>query len=338
LKHLLGYWPLPVGLIIGSVIIIFIVTISPTNPDAAKIAFVLQKDETARSVAQRLKQEKFIDNPTKFIVLAKLLNYERSLKKGKFFLPQEIDELTALRILVKGGQASALVTIPEGKTLEQTAEILQEYQICSKTEFLASAQNPSLLATLGIKAKSAEGYLFPDSYEFEIFTNPKDVLTRLINQFFFVFNSLLSDDSVGDAKNRDKTKGILKDHEIVILASIIEAEAQLNKERPIIASVFLNRLKRRLPLQSCATIEYILKERKPILTIQDLKINSPYNTYLHRGLPPGPICSSGRSSLKAAMFPGKTDYLFFVSRGDGSHQFSKTSRDHFRASRRHQTR
>ena len=339
LKVIANYWSLPAGFLMATILMLVITPIfkTPTKVSDSSI-FILTKNENARSVAYRLIEAKIIDNPTKFVLLAKLLNYERKLKQGRYNLKQGIDELSALKILVKGEQTNTMVTIPEGKTLVQTAEILEKYGICLKNEFLESAHSENFLKSIGIKAKSAEGYLFPDSYEFEIFSDSRMVLNRMVKQFFSVFNSLLPADSLSYSDNRTKNKNLLSHQETVILASIVEAEGKLDAERPIVASVFINRLKRRLPLQSCATIEYILKERKPKLSIQDLNIDSPYNTYLHLGLPPGPICSPGRSSLKAVLYPVKTDYLFFVSKGDGSHHFSKTNREHQAAIRSYRNR
>lgn len=299
-----------------------------TNPLAANIVFILNKNETAHSAAVRLKEAGIIDNPTKFVLLARLFNFEHKLKKGKYNLPPASDEYSVLRILNQGGKASALVTIPEGKTLEQIAEILAEHDICSKRDFLAQAEDKTFLAQLDIPGNTAEGYLFPDSYEFEIQSEPEEILLRMTKRFFEIYNSLLANSESPITNNHTA-------RDIVILASIVEGEAQLATERPIIASVFLNRLKRRLPLQSCATIEYLLKERKPRLSLHDLSIESPYNTYRHPGSPPGPICNPGRNSLSAVLAPAKTDYLFFVSRGDGSHQFSKTGREHQAAIRRY---
>ncbi len=333
MKILLRYWSLPVGFL-GATILFFVATLifKPSEPRDRAIEFVLMQNETARTIAFRLKKDGIIDNPTKFILLAKLFNYERKLKKGKYNLSKGMDEFSTLRILSKSRQAGILVTIPEGKTLEQIAEILEKQNICSKKDFLIQATDKTFLLSAGINAKSAEGYLFPDSYEFEIQSDPKTILTRMIKHFFSIYDSLS-----GELKDNQLSRiAGFSDHEIVTLASIVETEAQLNSERPIIASVFLNRMKRRLPLQSCATVAYILKKRKPRLSLQDLSIMSPYNTYLHFGLPPGPICNPGRNSLRAVLFPAKTDYLYFVSRGDGSHQFSKTSKEHQAAIKRYQ--
>jgi UPF0755 protein len=338
LKILVSYWSLPAGLLIGAILMLTLISVfPPAQTNIKRVEFILNKNETAHSAALRLKEAGIIDNPTKFVLLAKLLNYERKLKKGKYNFTSAMDEFSALRILRRGEQTNAMVTIPEGKTLEQVAEILAEHDICSKKEFLTQAQDKTLMVQMGITGRNAEGYLFPDSYEFEIQSEPKEILMRMVKRFFEIYNSLRTEQPVINVDDQGKARTRLADQDIVILASIVEAEAQLAIERPIIASVFLNRLKRRLPLQSCATIEYLLKERKSRLSLQDLNIESPYNTYLHPDLPPGPICSPGRNSLSAVLFPAKTDYLFFVSRGDGSHQFSKTGKEHQAAIRRYQS-
>uniref|UniRef100_A0A7C6ED22 Endolytic murein transglycosylase n=1 Tax=candidate division WOR-3 bacterium TaxID=2052148 RepID=A0A7C6ED22_UNCW3 len=326
-----SYWAIPLGLFFSGILfVILIFSANHFEPKNRVSQFILYKDEPVRTTAYRLKEAGIIDNPTKFILLAKLFGYERKLRMGRYNLTKGLSEFSALKILSQGGRGTTLVTIPEGKTLKQIAEILEEQGICAKEDFLTICFDPNLLLGLGIKANSAEGYLFPDSYEFSIQADPKEVLIRMVKRFFAVYNSLMD--------SKDPASSRLSLHEIVTLASIVEAEAQLDSERPIIASVFLNRLKKRLPLQSCATVEYILKERKPRLAIKDLSIESPYNTYLHLGLPPGPICNPGRNSLLAILFPAQTEYLFFVSKGDGSHQFSKTSQEHQIATRRYQKR
>ena len=254
MKTLIHYWPLPAGLIIAAVILLLVGPIFKTSPGTANIVFILNKNETAHSAAMRLKEAGIIDNPTKFVVLAKLLNYERKLKKGKYDLSLASDEFSVLRILSRGGQASALVTIPEGKTLEQIGEILVEHDICAKKDFLTQAQDKTLLVQLGIPGRTIEGYLFPDSYEFEIQSEPEEILLRMTKRFFEIYNSLLSEHQAINREAHGKTKITLSDRDIVILASIVEAEAQLAIERPIIASVFLNRLKRGIIIFSCMSL------------------------------------------------------------------------------------
>jgi UPF0755 protein len=143
----------------------------------------------------------------------------------------------------------------------------------------------------------------------------------MVRQFFSVLSELRDSSRVPRPPS-------LTPIQVVILASIVEREAKVQEEFPRIAGVFMNRLRRHMPLQSCATVEYLLPERKGILTVADTRIESPYNTYLHAGLPPGPICSPGRRALAAALSPERNDYLFFVARGDGTHAFSRTAAEH----------
>jgi UPF0755 protein len=166
--------------------------------------------------------------------------------------------------------------------------------------------------------------LFPETYEFLTNSPPDDVVRRLLRQFSSVFSELLT--LAPDPRP-------LTPSEVVTLASIVEREAQVPAEFPRIAGVFMNRLRRGIPLQSCATVECLLPERKGILTVADTRVESPYNTYLHAGLPPGPICNPGRRALVAALNPEQHNYLFFVARGDGTHIFSRTLAEHAAATR-----
>lgn len=172
-----------------------------------------------------------------------------------------------------------------------------------------------------MSAATAEGYLFPETYEFLTGAPPSDVVRRMLHQFSSVFAELR------DSSPAPRSSP-LAPSQVVILASIVEREAKVPEEYPRIAGVFLNRLNRHLPLQSCATVEYLLHERKGRLSVEDTKIESPYNTYLHVGLPPGPICNPGRRALTAALNPERNDFLFFVARGDGTHIFSRTAAEH----------
>jgi UPF0755 protein len=172
-----------------------------------------------------------------------------------------------------------------------------------------------------VSAATAEGYLFPETYEFLTGSQPSDVVRRMVRQFLSVYSEL-SNSPIAVRQSH------LAFSDVVILASIVEREAKMPEEFPRVAGVFVNRLRRRMPLQSCATVEYLLPERKGVLSVDDTKTESPYNTYLHTGLPPGPICNPGRRALAAALSPERNDYLFFVARGDGTHAFSRTAAEH----------
>jgi UPF0755 protein len=185
--------------------------------------------------------------------------------------------------------------------------------------------NSAYIESLGINAPSLEGYLFPESYLITYGADSRDIVEMMVAHFFDVFTQ--------DMKERAEELGFTME-EAVTLASLIEKEAACEHEKPIISGVYHNRLKKGLLLQCDATIQYILPKRKPRLFYSDLQIDSPYNTYIYKGLPPTPIASPGRSSIIAALWPASTDYLYFVARGDTTHIFSRTLEEHNEAKRR----
>ncbi len=276
------------------------------------------------AIADTLHAHGIIDNPLKFRVLARLLGYDRRLRHGRYVLRQNTDELAVLRVLTEPGRTSVRVTFPEGFRLTEIAAELERGSVCSDPDFIAACKDQVLLAELSITGKSAEGYLFPDTYEFKHATPAPAVVRRMVRRFRQVYEELC----------KQHPDPPLPDRQTLILASIIEKEAVLALEAPVISGVFLNRMQRHMPLQSCATVQYVLPVHKECLTYRDTKIKSPYNTYIHEGLPPGPISNPGRRALHAAVNPADTDYLFFVAKGDGGHVFSRTWREHQRAKRR----
>jgi len=253
-----------------------------------------------------------VRNRFRLTTLARFHSYERRIVPGRYHLRPGTDEARVLQLLSRELPALVLVTIPEGLTCRQVAGLLAESGICRAERFLDASADTLLLRELSIPAASAEGFLFPETYQLSTAEQPADIVRRMAQQCFNV---------LGDPAGRDLLA-------VVTLASIVEKEARVPDEFPRVAGVFANRLKRRLPLQSCATVQYVLPERKTVLTLEDTKYPSPYNTYLHVGLPPGPICNPGRRALAAAVSPERHDYVFFVARGDGSHIFSRTAAEH----------
>lgn len=278
---------------------------------------------TTAAIADTLHAHGVIGNPTGFRLLARLSGYDRRLQHGHYRLRRNSPLPVVLNQLSTRGRTSVTVTIPEGWRLLQIAGALAEAGVCGREEFVAACQDRVLLAGLGIPNRSAEGWLFPDTYEFELDSEPSRVVTRMAGKFAEVYAEL-----VKEAAPR------LDDRETVILASIVEREGVVPAELPVIAGVFLNRLARALPLQSCATVLYALPEYKEQLSLEDVHYPSPYNTYLRPGLPPGPISNPGRTALRAAIRPARHDFLYFVANGDGTHTFSRTLREHEQAQRR----
>jgi UPF0755 protein len=224
--------------------------------------------------------------------------------------------------LVSGDVLTHRITIPEGFNVYQVAERLEAAGVTAPGEFLYHAFNGRYLETLGIRAPSAEGYLFPDTYVFPEGSDPRDILPVMIKRLRSVLSSM--------DLARSKDHG-LSAHEILTLASLIEKEAKIPSERRVISSVFHNRLKRGMKLDCDPTVRYAVKKFSGRLSVQDLAFRSPYNTYVTIGLPPTPICMPGRDSIDAALNPDETEFLFFVARNDGSHYFSEKLRDHNRA-------
>jgi len=210
------------------------------------------------------------------------------------------------------------------------ADLIARESIAPAEKFLALAADPGLAQRLGVTATGLEGYCFPDTYAFIKNTPPETVLRTMVSRFHRVF-------AAERAAAGDPSRLGLTDHEVVILASIVEKETARPDERPLIAGTFLNRLHRGIPLASDPTVIYGIPHFNGNLTRSDLESPTPYNTYVRAGLPSGPIANPGRAALRAALDPAPVDYLYFVSRNDGSHQFSRTLEEHNRAVREFQS-
>jgi UPF0755 protein len=232
-----------------------------------------------------------------------------------------------LKTLYRGATYRERVLVRAGRTLESISSLLSARAALDSLTFMAYAGDSAFLASLGVPSVTAEGYLFPATYEIEWKEGSRSVIRRMISNFFRVY-----DDSL---RAQTKRMGMTM-NEAVTLASIIEKEALLDEERPRISAVFHNRLKLGMRLQADPTVRYALKKWTGRVLYKDLEIDSPFNTYRVYGLPPHPICNPGLASLIAAIYPlpGSKD-LFFVARGDGSHSFSRTAREHQRATTRY---
>jgi len=292
--------------------IIFLLTIIT---DSIKI----RRGENLSQITAKLYAHKIIQHPFWFKVWAKVTGSERKIKAGyyEFKKPSSIRE--TLKTLVQGKSIEVKVTIPEGATLKEIKEILIKECDIDGEEFWLFTHNEEYVKKLGINSPSLEGYLYPNSYFFPYGVEVDVAIKKMVREFFNVFTDKL--------KERAKEIGFTME-EAVILASLIEEEAVYDYEKPIISGVYHNRLKKDILLQCDATIQYILPKRKPNLTYSDLKIDSKYNTYIYKGLPPTPICSPGKGAIISALYPVNTDYLYFVAKGDGTHEFSRTLKEH----------
>jgi len=272
----------------------------PPGSNAQEIVHILEENQIIRK------------NNYIFRVLIKLSKLEERLKYGEYNLSPAMDMFQILEKLVRGEVILYKITIPEGYTCIRIAELLEIKEILEQESFLNLVKNGE---------KSWEGYLFPDTYEVPKGYGSENMLKLLLSNF----NHLV------DKKLKDKAEEIgFSMDEIITLASIIEKETKFTEEMKRVSAVFHNRLKKDMKLQSCATIQYILVKPKEKLEESDLKIDSPYNTYLYPGLPPGPICNPGLDPIKAALEPADEDYLYFVLGEDGRHIFSKTYEEHLK--------
>ena len=291
--------------------------------------FTIGRGENLSRISRELKAQGFIRSALFLDVLGRLRGTQGAFKAGSYRIPAGASTRSVHNLLVQGAESMDKVTIPEGWTASKIARHLQALGVCPASDFEAAVHSPSTAAELGIKGDSLEGYLFPDTYLVPR-PFPATAMVRLMVGTFF--------DTVGVLDPGWKEMGPSSLRDTVILASIVEREYQVADEAPVIASVFNNRLKRNIGLESCATLEYIITEiqqkaHPEYITIADEKIDSPYNTYKWAGLPPGPISNPGRVALEAAFHPARTDYLYFVLRDPeaGRHYFSRNLNEHNQA-------
>lgn len=261
-----------------------------------------------------------------FRLLARVRGIDRGLKPGVYELTPGTSAWKLLNILASGEGMMVRFTVPEGLRLREIATLAESRLAIPADSFLRAASDSALLARLGSGLTSAEGYLAPETYTLPALSGVKELVGAMVNQFLASWDPAW-DDSLS-------VRGLTR-HEAVTLASIVEGEAKADEERPLIARVYLNRIKIGMPLQADPTIQYAIAEarggRTTRVLYQDLEIKSPYNTYRHSGLPPGPIGAAGRRSLEAVMAPADGPWLYFVANGDGKHTFSRTYGDHLRA-------
>ena len=280
----------------------------PTGP--ARIEVV--KGDTLSSVAEKLEQAEVIPSAFMFKMEARVGGYGTEIKTGEYTFARGAESEMILEKLTAGVAAPTLaVTIPEGLSLEESAQEVAGQSGVSAAEFEEAARRTDygygFLEDPAIK--TTEGFLFPKQYEFEKGTNAPQMVTRMLEQYLMETQTL----DISSAKERLN----MSEYELVIVASLIEKEAARSEERPLVASVIYNRIRKDMPLQIDASVHYALDKQGEELSLADLKVNSPYNTYENTGLPPGPICSPSRDSLEAAMNPAETDYLYYVLKANG---------------------
>lgn len=288
--------------------------------------------ETAKEVAASLFENKMIRSADFFYFLArysdKILKDNFMLKTGVYTVKSSMSAVQILELLNSGKQDYIKVLVPEGLTVRKTALVIEKSGLCSADEFVRAAKNPSLLKEFNVPASSFEGFLFPDTYFFNPGMTADEIVVMMVRNFFAHIESIKA----------FAGKPVSEIYEPLILASIVEREYRSKDEAPLIASVFRNRIKIGMGLYSCATIEYIITEiqgrpHPDVITYDDLKIDSPFNTYKWAAIPPGPISSPGLVALEAVASPANTDYLYFTltDSSAGTHTFSRSFNAHVKA-------
>lgn len=285
--------------------------------DGPQAIFEIKPGDSFGSINYRLKDKKMIYSSRLFHRYVKFQDQLTSFKAGKYEVSPNLTMVDMVNLFTRGKSITTKVTIPEGKNLFEIAKILDSSKVTDGDEFIKYAKSEDFANELGIPGKRVEGYLYPETYNFQEATPAKHVIKTMVN----LFNNKVS--------GLDFSGTRLTKHQVVILASIVEKETGAKFERPAIAGVFHNRLKKRMRLQSDPTTIYGIYERyNGNITKKDLLTKTPYNTYKIPALPVGPISNPGLESIKAVLNPESHNYLYFVSKNDGTHIFSKTYKDH----------
>ena len=321
-KSIIVYLIFSVSIIIATSLVT--VFFWPQNNMNKEIKITINHGESLSVISKKLLEKGVITNENIFEMATKIRGLDTSIPVGTFLMQNVKVNHDIINQLVFGNPERKKVTLLEGWNIKQTSNHLSKEMGFDYNTIVEIINNTNFINSLGIKSQSLEGYLFPDTYYFFEGENVKSVIKRLVKEYKYFW----TDSNITKASSISLTQ-----HQILTLASIIEGEAIYDSERPIISAVYHNRLKRGMRLQADPTVQYIIKDGPRRLLNKDLRIKSPYNTYLYEGLPPGPINSPGFQSLSAALYPDENDYLYFVAKGDGYHTFSKNEKEHERAKR-----
>ncbi len=308
---------------------------------AAQVFVDIPRGTSRWSIAGLLQRNGVIHSRLAFLAISE--RHHRSvLQAGEYMFDKPSTPREVFAQIASGHVFVHVVVVPEGWTMFDIAAELEKQHLCTRAEFLSVSDNASLVSDIAPHAKSLEGFLFPSTYQFSRGASPEEMAATMVHEFREEWSKIEASSQqdspatpakTDPVKPAESTMPSLSADEIVTLASLIERETPQPQERPVVASVFYNRLKLGLPLQCDPTVQYaldLLGKPTPKVRAEDLHVQSPYNTYLHRGLPPGPIANPGDASLRAALEPAKTHYLYFVANGSGGHFFSSTLVQHNR--------
>jgi len=302
---------------------------TPASSEPAEVMVEVPVGMSVTALSELLHGQGLVRSAGKFRWLVRFKGAARQIKAGEYQLSTGLRPGELLNKITRGEVRLHQITFPEGYTLKQIAELLEASKLVNAESFIAAATDPPFIHSLGIEATSLEGYLFPDTYRFARGLPVETMLRSFVTMFNHHFGPVQEE----QARNLGFTR-----HQVVILASVVEKETAVAEERPLIAGVFLNRLRKRVRLQSDPTVIYGLRNFDGNLTRAHLQKDTPYNTYTRRGLPIGPICNPGAASIQAVLNPTSTPYLYFVAKKDGTHHFSTNLVEHNTAVLRYQKR
>jgi len=295
---------------------------SPIDFEYREVTVEIPRGTSFAETADILDKAGLLRHRNGFSILAFVTGASKQIKAGEYDLRSSMTPMAVLERLVEGKIKEYQVFIPEGFTLRRIADRLEEQGLADRETFISLATESGLLSSLGIVGDSAEGYLFPDTHTLNKSMGEEGIIRFMVRQF----RKAMTPDMLKRVEELDLTA-----KEVVTLASIIEKEGGPKEEKPLISAVFHNRLQRGMRLQSDPTVIYDIEDFDGNLRKEDLAKKTPYNTYRIKGLPPGPICNPGLEAIRAALYPAPVDYLYFVSKNNGSHHFSSNLIDHNRA-------
>lgn len=303
----------------------------PAGSSSEQVLFEVRKGQSFQAVSEELERKNLISNAFFFTVYSRFQNGPKRLKVGEYALSSSMNPAQVLAVITSGKSFGKAFTVSEGLNIFEIADLYEQQGFGDRDEFLNLCfEKDFVKSLLGEEHDSLEGYLFPETYQITKYSTTKELLRSMVLNFQQAYADIIA---------QSKIQGLTK-HQIVTLASIVEKETGAIEERPLIASVFHNRLKKNMLLQTDPTIIYGMaeKSRKTIIKIskQDILTPTRYNTYVIKGLPPGPIANPGKAALMATVDPAQSDYLFFVSQNNGTHIFSSKYEDHAKAVRKFQ--
>ncbi|MBI5471177.1 MAG: endolytic transglycosylase MltG [Ignavibacteriae bacterium] len=315
------------SVIAGAVVFLYWIFFGPNIYDTEKKVFFVSKGQTWDQVVDSLGSQNIVRSKEWFVFVTRVLHRSNQVYVGKYEFTSGISNVELYSMLRQGrGRVPIVVTLREGRRSTSYARGLAKALGIDSSRFMQLVDDPAFARTMNIPAKSLEGYLAADTYEFNWQTDEDEIIRRLVRQTQKIF-----DDTVVEQARRLR----MSMHQVLTLASIIEGEVIDTNEREVISGVYHNRLRRSMNLQADPTIQYIIPNGPRRIYYSDLRIASPYNTYRHLGLPPGPISNPGKASILAAVNPAKHKYVFFVANGKGGHWFASNYREHLRNAKRY---